>query len=608
MKDTGQVIIPKRAETQAKMDERSAVANRVCPDAAYTIADRWQERVDKHGNHPFLLYGDQSHSYRDVDCRANQVARAALAMGLTAGDVCAMALENRPDFYHVWFGLVKVGVVIAFLNTQVSGNALKHAISASGARAVIVGEECAHHFSAAEGLQGLQLWLLPDEEKPANSTDLECLDEAFYQAINTASAEPVDAQLRASITAESPAILIYTSGTTGLPKAAIYSHMRWLSSGDVMEVSIKADQRDVFYCFLPLYHGAAATSVTSTALSAGATIVLRRKFSVRRFWDDVCDYQITVCQYIGEICRYLLNFYDNAPMHSLRCIVGAGLNEHTWQQWITKFGQMDIYEGWGATEANTNLLNMDNYPGSCGRIPDWSKTNLRLVRFDLERNEYLRDEQGYLIPCEAGEIGEALGYIISSPDMGGGRFEGYTSAEATEQKILRNVFQQGDSFWRSGDLLKFDDNGYFYFVDRLGDTFRWKSENVSTQEVAIALGDAEGIELINVYGVQVPGHEGRAGMAAIVMQKGCGFDPEAFYTLTAKKLPDYAAPQFLRLCQSADLTSTFKLRKIDLQKQGYDPELCQEPIYIRDSRAKSYLPYDELLLQALGLSAIEADA
>lgn len=590
-----------RADTQVKMDRRAQAAGQIKPLDYYTLADRLEQQALVHADRPMIIYGQTRFSYAEVNARANQVAHVAQQLGLTQGDVCALALENRPEFFFTWFGLTKLGVVVAFLNTQVNGVPLQHAIATTAAKAVIVGEECAHQFAQTDLPSEVVLWLLPDAEKPAKPDDLKGLDLRFSEALAQAPTAPVDLALRAEITAETPTLLIFTSGTTGLPKAAIYSHMRWLSSGDVMTVTINAQPEDVFYCCLPLYHGAAATSVTSTALKAGSAIVVRRKFSVREFWPDITRYQVTICQYIGEICRYLLNHPVDPVGHRLRCMMGAGLSAESWQRWIERFGNMDIYEGWGSTEANTNLINLDNKMGSCGRIPDWQRTNLRLIRYDLETEQHLRDEQGFCIPCEAGEVGEAVGFIINHPEIGGGRFEGYTSAEATEQKIMREVLQQGDAYWRSGDLLRFDEDGYFYFVDRIGDTFRWKSENVSTQEVANALHDFEGAELINIYGVQVPEHEGRAGMAAIVMQAGYSFDPQAFYALTEARVPRYAAPQFVRVSASADMTSTFKLRKVDLQRQGYDPVACTDPLYVRNDQLGTYQPYSDTVLKTVGL-------
>ena len=284
-------------------------------------------------------------------------------------------------------------------------------------------------------------------------------------------------------------------------------------------------------------------------------------------------------------------------------MLGAGLSPDSWQRWLERFGPIQVFEGWGATEANAAIINVDNYFGSCGRVPDWNKTNVRLVRYDIENDCHPRDENGFYQVCEVGEAGEAMGFIVDHPEIGGGRFEGYTSAEATESKIRRNVFREGDAYWSSGDLLRQDADGYCYFVDRIGDTYRWKSENVSTAEVSDALGDLAGLELINVYGVQVPGHEGRAGMAAVLMQPGCDFDPQALYHLTEARLPRYAAPVFVRVTRSADLTASFKLRKVDLQRQGYCPARCSDPLYIRDESAGTYVPYSLHALERAGLAA-----
>lgn len=596
-----------RAETQEKMGKRSLAAQKIKPSAKYTIADRLEAQAEKFGDAPFLVYQGKAFSYKDVNARANQFARAAQSRGLREGDVCAMAMENRPEFFFTWFGLTKIGVVVAFINTQVQGNVLEHAIKTADANVVIVGQECVERFIATPELADKSLWLVADAETQSDVSSLPAwIDTSFDAEVAKQSGDGSCALARGGTDAETPTLFIFTSGTTGLPKAAIYSHMRWLSSGDVMEQTVGVTPQDVFYCCLPLYHGAAATSVTSTALAAGASIVVRRKFSVRNFWKDITENKITVCQYIGEICRYLLNNAENTGVkpkdHQLRCMLGAGLSETSWRRWIEYFGEMDVLEGWGSTEANTNLINLDNHIGSCGRVPDWNTTNFRLAKYDTETESHVKDADGNYVLCEVGEVGEGLGFIINHPDFGGGRFEGYTDRAATETKILRDVFTKGDSFWSSGDLLRFDENGYFYFVDRIGDTYRWKSENVSSQEVASALAEYEGAELVNIYGVQVPEHEGRAGMAAIVMQPGCQFDPASFYALTEAKIPRYAAPQFIRVSKAADMTSTFKLRKVDLQKQGYDPVACDEPLFVRNDKTGTYEEYSESALQAVGFT------
>ena len=597
------VAVP-REQTQALLDQRAVASGQIKPGDHYTLADRLEQQAQRFGERPFLIYAEQTLSYAEVDARANQMAHTFYAKGLRAGDVCAIAMENRPAFFCTWFGLVKLGVVVAFINTQVNGRALLHALQTTAAKAVVIGEECLGNLQATEGLPSVPFWLVPDPEYPAGEPLPRGVDRQFAARLDSAPRTAFPRDIRADIRAEEPTLLIFTSGTTGLPKAARYSHMRWMSSGDVMEVTLQATCEDVFYCCLPLYHGAAATSVTSTALRVGASIVVRRKFSVREFWKDVARHHISVFQYIGEICRYLLNqpVAAGEREHSLRCMLGAGLTPESWQRWLERFGPIQVFEGWGATEANANLINVDNYVGSCGRVPDWAKTNLRLVRFDVENDCHPRDEHGFYQLCEVGEVGEAMGFIVDHPQIGGGRFEGYTNPEASESKIRRNVFCEGDAYWSSGDLLRYDADGYCYFVDRIGDTFRWKSENVSTLEVADALSELPGLELINIYGVQVPGNEGRAGMAAVLMQPGRAFDPAALFALGEASLPRYAAPVFVRVTQAADLTSTFKLRKVDLQRQGYCPQACGDPLFIRDEAARTYRPYSAQALADAGLA------
>ena len=592
-----------REHTQALLDLRAAASARIKPADLYTLADRLEAQAQAFPERTFLIDGDQRFSYAQVNAQADRMAHVFYEKGLRAGHVCAIAMENRPQFFFCWFGLVKLGAVVAFINTQVNGKALVHALQSTAAKAVVVGEECLANLLSTEGLPDVPLWLVEDKQNPFAGELPASVDIHFGEQIACAPGTVFPREVRADVTAQSTTLLIFTSGTTGLPKAARYSHMRWMSSGDVMEVTLGATCEDVFYCCLPLYHGAAATSVTSTALRVGASIVVRRKFSVREFWPDVRRNQITVFQYIGEICRYLLNqpVVAGEREHSLRYMLGAGLTPESWQRWLERFGPIQVFEGWGATEANANLINVDNYVGSCGRVPDWSRTNLRLVRYDVESDSHPRDENGFYQLCQPGELGEAMGFIVDHPQIGGGRFEGYTSAAASESKIRRDVFQAGDAYWSSGDLLRYDADGYFYFVDRIGDTFRWKSENVSTLEVADTLSDMPGLELINVYGVQVPEHEGRAGMAAILMQAGHSFDPQAFYELTEARLPRYAAPVFVRVSAAADLTSTFKLRKVDLQRQGYAPGLFADPLFVRDENTRTYQPYSLHVLARAGL-------
>ncbi|MBV6418627.1 MAG: Crotonobetaine/carnitine--CoA ligase [Steroidobacteraceae bacterium] len=588
-------IVPRDA-TQRRLDRRGAPAAKFRASSAFTLGDLLESKVREGGARALLHYGARTWSYAEANAEVNRCAHALHALGVRRGDVIALAMENRPEFVFAWFALAKTGAVAAFLNTQIGGRALAHALEVTGAKRAIVGEECLAAFDTPE-LAGTQtaLWLVRDAEKPATLAlrGLTTLDLG-ERAAGAPATDP-DAAWRAGLTAGDAALYIFTSGTTGLPKAAVISHARWLLTGEVMAVTMEVGRDDCFYTFLPLYHAAASMSSSATAICSGAGIALRRKFSRREFWPDIRRYRATVCQYVGEICRYLLAEPPGPDDrdHTLRKMLGAGLGAESWARWIERFGPMDIYEGWGATEANANTINIDNRAGSCGRVPYWEKTNLRIVRYDVESDSHPRDAQGHLIPCRPGEVGEAIGMIHDYPDIVAGRFEGYTSREATERKILRSAFVDGDAWWSSGDLLRYDEDGYCWFVDRIGDTFRWKSENVSTMEVAEVFADMRGVESVTVYGVQVPGAEGRAGMAAVVMQAGHTFDPTAFYERAATSLPRYAAPLFVRVAPVADMTSTFKLRKVDLQRQGIDPALCPDPLHVRDDAAGTYVPLTE---------------
>ncbi|CAB1368344.1 long-chain-acyl-CoA synthetase [Denitratisoma oestradiolicum] len=601
-----------RNRTQHVLDRRAAAAAKHAPRSSYTIADRLIERAAQFPDRPLIYYGDKAFTYSEVDAITNRLARFFLKQGLRLGDVVSICIENRPEFYFIWWGLAKIGVTVSLLNTNLSGNSLKHCVKQSNPVMIVAGIEC---FTAIDQISDRPICCVGSiEELPVSARgDTSAASNLILEAMKECDS-PLEANFRYGLVAESVALHIFTSGTTGYPKAAKTSHMRWLSAGETIVVSCEgmdlvADHSDVFYCFLPLYHGAAVMSLTSTALQAGASIVLRRKFSAREFWPDVRRYRVTICQYIGEVCRYLLNQppLNNDRDHSLRIMIGAGLNSDIWRRFVDRFGIDRIFEGWGGTELNATLFNVDNVVGSCGRVPYWDKTNIRLVKYDVENGCYVRNESGCLRLCNPGEVGELIAMVINQPDVGAGRFEGYTSITDTERKILRNIFVDGDSYVSSGDLARYDEEGYFYFVDRIGDTFRWKSENVSTTEVAEAFSSITGIESITIYGVNVPNTEGRAGMASVVMSPGVEFDPVHFYSTGKKRLPDYAMPLFVRLSKCVDMTSTFKLKRIDLQREGYHPDQVKDPVFVISDFDETYVEYSDIALsRALKTDQIRA--
>jgi len=564
------------------------------PSSPTTLADRLEARVRADPARTAIAFEGARWTYGAWNEAANRVAGWALARGLRPGDAAALLMENRPEYLATWAGLAKVGVTTALLNTNLTGRALAHALGAARARHVVVGSECLDRLATAAGEldPALEVWVARDPyaggrafEWPRGAHDL---DAALAEQ---SPADPARA-LRAALRAGDDLFYIYTSGTTGLPKAARLSHLRFGVIGSLAAFALKLRPGDVHYCALPLYHTAGGVMQVGAVIASGATLALRRRFSASAFWDDVRAVRATHFQYIGEFCRYLLHQPPRPDdrEHGVRAIIGNGLRADVWAPFQERFGIPQIIEFYGATEGNAPIVNFENKVGSVGRFPFKALSNARLVRYDVAADEIVRDARGLCVECKPGEVGELVGKLPDRPDDPRGRFEGYTSKEATDRKILRDVFRPGDAWFRSGDLLRQDEEGFFYFVDRIGDTFRWKGENVSTQEVAEALAPFPGLALANVYGVHVPGHDGRAGMAALLMAPNEPFDGARFYAHVDGVLPRYAAPLFVRLLAQVETTGTFKLRKVNLQEEGFDLARVADPLFLRDDEARAYVP------------------
>ena len=582
-------VAPPREESMRRLMRGYERVAKFARDLPYTAADRLEERAVDAGDEPFILFEDQSISYAQMNARANRVANAATAAGLGKGDVVALLMLNRPEFVMMWLGLAKAGIVTALLNTTATGDVLVHALRQVGAKALIVGSELAATVAGMPADTLPALILEQSETGADRSTNgWRDLDAAMAQA----SDANLDRPARAGVIMSDPLYLIFTSGTTGLPKAAKMSHMRYLNAGEMMAGLMEFGSGDTFYCVLPLYHGAGGMVVPSVAMATGRPFVLRRKFSRTGFWDDVRRHRITAVYYIGEVVRYLLATPPAADDrdHSLRVMTGAGLKPDVWTAFTERFGIHNVIEGLGSTEANYGITNVDNRVGSVGRIPYPQATNVRILKYDVERGEHVRDDTGGYVLARPHEVGEVVAEVLDGTGVGG-FFEGYTSAEATEAKLIRDLFTPGDRWFRSGDLVRFDEEDYFFFVDRVGDTFRWKSENVSTAEVETVLSGFAGPSVVNVYGVSIPGTEGRAGMVALTYPEDAAFDGAGFYAYAASHLAHYAMPVFVRLAAAADMTSTFKLRKVELQREGYDPALTHgDALFVADPQAAAYVP------------------
>lgn len=570
-------------------------------DTPYTVADRLEERAREDGARPFIIFEGRTLTFAEANERANRIAHAALAHGLKRGDVVALLMNNRPDFVLVWLGLAKVGIVTGLLNTSATGPVLSHALGQIAPAAMIFDD--ALRDSVAELPRDALPPLLFCEAESGTPTAVHGAID-FNAACARASGANPDPAGREGIVMGDPLYLIFTSGTTGLPKAALMSHLRFVGAGETQGGLLRIGPGDVHYCVLPLYHGAGGMVVVSVALAFGIPFVLRRRFSVSAFWSDVREHGITTVQYIGEVCRYLLNAAPSPDdrNHTLRRMSGAGLKADVWRRFSERFGVSEIYEGLGGTECNYNVLNVDGKIGSVGRIPYPEQSTIRVLAYDFDNQGHFATPSGAPRLAVSGEVGELIAQVLPGPE-GAGFFEGYTDPKASEAKLLRDLFEPGDIWFRSGDLVRFDDDGYFYFVDRVGDTFRWKSENVSTEEVALVLGGFAGPELVNVYGVEIPGAEGRAGMVTLTYAQVADFDPAAFHAYAQARLPHYAVPVFVRVTTASEITTTFKLRKIDLQREGYDPAAVgNDALFALDPEQETYVPLTDAALRRLGIA------
>ncbi len=555
---------------------------RTYPDAVEDLARRY-------GDRPALLSADEALTFAEYDRRANRYARWALDNGVGKGDVVCLLMPNRPEYAVIWLGIVRAGGVVALLNTNLRGAALAHCVNLVRPRHVIVADVLASAYDTAAPLvdSGAAVWAHGDV------AGLPRVDEA----VATSSDAPLGPDERPALTLDDPCLYIYTSGTTGLPKAAHINHYRVYGAMLAFSRFMEATADDRIYNCLPMHHTSGGVLGIGSTLVAGGSVYIREKFSVSEFWDDVAASGCTRFQYIGELCRYLLNAppHPSERTHGIRIACGNGLRPDIWEAFRARFGIAHIREFYAATEGNAILFNFDDTLGAVGRIPRWARPvfPVTTIRFDIEREAVIRGEDGLCIECEAGEVGELVSQIVVNPLKPSQRFDGYADRIETEKKILRDVFVAGDMWFRSGDLMRRDARGYYYFVDRIGDTFRWKGENVSTSEVAECLGLCPGVAEATVYGVAIPGIEGRAGMAAVVPTGD--FDLAAFRALMHGSLSPHARPLFVRLSAALDQTSTFKQRKLDLVRQGCDPAATADPIFFDDAAAGDFVPVDAAL-------------
>ncbi len=533
-----------------------------------------------------LLAEGESLTYQDLADRIGRYARWALRERLGAGDVVCLVLPNCADYVAIWLGITSVGGVVALVNPHLTGEALRHAMAAVAPKRIIASAALETEVrTIGDRLPGApRLWTHgPGGQAPRIDTHIGTLP----------AGAPRDEERRPPALTDL-ALYIYTSGTTGLPKAARVSHRRVAEWACWFAGMIDTRPDDRMYNCLPMYHSVGGVVAVGAMLVGGGSVLIRPKFSASRFWDDIADWDCTLFQYIGELCRYLVNTPPNPreTEHGLRLCCGNGLRGDVWEAFQRRFRIPRILEFYAATEGNVSLYNVPGRPGAIGQVPAFltHRFPIVLVRCDPDTGALLRGEDGLCLRCGPDEAGEALGRIGETSAAHGRPFEGYTDAAASDGKLARDVLARGDIWFRTGDLMRRDRAGFFYFVDRLGDTFRWKGENVATEDVAQVLRACAGVTDAVVYGVVVPGTEGRAGMAALTVD--AGFDLAALRRHIEARLPHYARPLFLRIGDGIAATATFKPAKAMLAREGYDPGVISDALYVDDRAAGAFVRLD----------------
>lgn len=547
------------------------------PTAKTSIGKVFQERAERYADNVFVKFEDQQLTYREANETVNRYAAVLAARGVGHGDVVGAMLRNSPDAILLMLAIVKCGAVAGMLNYHQRGNVLQHSIGLLKATAVVAETDLVEAIT----------------ESGADTTGLMTLDELKQLAATAPTTNPATTS---AVLAKDKAFYIFTSGTTGMPKASVMTHYRWLRAlGGFGGLGMRLTSNDTLYCCLPLYHNNALTVATSSVLNAGATLALGKSFSASRFWDEVIRFDATAFVYIGEVCAYLLNQDPKQTdrAHKVRVICGNGLRPAIWDDFTKRFGIPRVCEFYAASEGNTAFMNVFNIDKTTGICP----SPIAFVEYDEESGEPARDDNGRVRKVKTGQPGLLLSKVSNFQP-----FDGYTDKEATEKKLVRDAFKEGDVWFNTGDLMRSQGFGHAAFTDRLGDTFRWKGENVATTEVEAAVSLDPQVEECTVYGVEVPGAGGKAGMVAVQLKDGQEFDGKALAKAAYEHLPGYAVPLFVRVTGELAHTSTFKSQKVDLRKEGYggttgegdeDAGTIDDPIYVLAGRDEGYVEFYE---------------
>jgi citronellyl-CoA synthetase len=563
------------------------------------VTDCFGARVEANaariGDHNAIVFEGRTMTWQEFNNLANQYANYMTAEGLVRGDVVSVMMENRIEFLALLVGLNKLGVTAGLINTNLHGKSLTHCISVTNSKKCIFGSEVGEPITEIKNelslSEGDDYYVVPDGE---NTTGINWAKDLSAASSSCSSDNPAST---GNTTIGETALFIFTSGTTGLPKAAVMSNRRFLMASDmVAQAGLKCTEKDRLYICLPLYHATGLMIGVGSAFASGASIFVRRKFSASQFLPEVREHNCTCFVYIGELCRYLSNTDPKPDDHKnpIRAMIGNGMRPDVWMGFKNRFKIKRIVEFYGASEGNVSFANLMNKDCTVGM----TSAQVALVKYDIHNDEIVRDENGFCVEVAPGEPGLLLGKITEDTV-----FEGYTDPSATEKKVVRDALEKGDAWFNSGDLMRTVDVGFtlgythYQFVDRVGDTFRWKSENVSTNEVGEIINGFDQVKFCNVYGVEVPGADGRAGMAAITLADGVEeLDVNAFAAYVGHELPGYAVPVFIRIQPEIDVTGTFKMVKGDLREQAYDIRQFDDPVFVRLDNTNHYQRLDEALL------------
>lgn len=542
----------------------------------FSIGALIEQHAKQHPNQLAICYQQQTYTYAAFNRQANRYAQYLIQQGVSAGDRVAILLENRPEVLLAVTAIVKLGAIACMVNTSQRHQVLQHSLDTVSPKALVVGEELLQALQGIElGPEVLHLYLDDDSNtaSPEGFTDLNLASQ------DLSDANPVTTR---QVRLGDPCFYIFTSGTTGLPKASILTHQRWMKAlGGFGHLVMKMQPQDRLYMCLPFYHNNALTVSWGSVLAGASVMIIQRKFSASSFWEDIRRYHATCFCYVGELCRYLLNQAESSldRQHAVTKMVGNGLRPGLWQTFKQRFHINGVYEFYAASEANMGFANFFNFDETVGICPG----EYRIVQYDLETGQPLRNNRGRLMPVQAGEVGLLI-FVINCAYP----FDGYTDKQANQQKIIQNAFKPGDTWYNSGDLMR--DLGFRHarFVDRVGDTFRWKGENVATREVEEAINQLTSVAESTVYGVEVPGHEGRAGMALVMSQPDRQIVLSELWQHLHTRLPNYAVPRFVLLADSIETTATFKHQKHKLKQRGFDPEQHVYPVYYYQSETQAY--------------------